>query len=256
MSNPALHNPHFDSNPFYLEGGPVGVLLSHGLTATPAEVRLLAERLHQRGFTVSAPLLPGHGTTPQELNRTPWQAWAKAGEDSYRQLAARCQHVFVGGESTGALVALNLAADHPEIAGVLAYSPAIKLAWSMLDIAKVYLASPFILTIPKESIDVSEAWQGYRDNPLKSAIQLHKFQFAVRRRLAEIKQPVMVVQGRLDTTIHPTCGDMICHGVSSAVTRQHWMEKSTHVVILDQELEQITNLTVDFINQSLKNSNH
>lgn len=251
MLNPALHNPHLNGEPFYWENGPVGILLLHGLTATPVEVRLLGEQLHRRGFTVAGPLLPGHGTTPQELNHTPWQTWAGAGEESYRQIAGQCERVFVGGESTGALVALHLAANHPEIAGVLAYSPALKLAWSRLDIVKVYLGAPFIPSVPKENIDVSEGWQGYPVNPLKSAIQLHKFQFAVRKRLAQIKQPVLVMQGRLDTTIHPSCGDMICHGVSSSVIRHYWLEKSTHVVILDRELDQITHLTVEFINQVL-----
>lgn len=252
MSNDALYNPHLEGEPFFWEGGPVGVMLSHGLTATPAEVRLLAEKLHERGYTVAGPLLPGHGTTPEDLSQTTWQAWTEMGEESYRQLAAKCEHVFVGGESTGALVALNLAANHPEIAGVLAYAPAIKLAWRTFDLLKVYIASRFVFSAPKGSIDVSDKWQGYPDNPLKAAVQLHKFQLAIRKRLSEVQQPVLVFQGRLDTTIHPTCGNMICSGVSSTQTEHHWMEKSTHVVMLDQELDEVTELTISFMEQALK----
>ena len=54
--------PHLDPSPFLLEGGRVGVLLIHGFTGSPPEMRLIGEYLHQRGFTVAAPLLPGHGT--------------------------------------------------------------------------------------------------------------------------------------------------------------------------------------------------
>jgi len=51
------------------------------------------------GFTVAGPLLPGHGTTPQDANRAHWQDWVKAVEASYRQLVARCDTVLLGGES-------------------------------------------------------------------------------------------------------------------------------------------------------------
>ncbi|GIT63574.1 MAG: hypothetical protein Ct9H300mP21_11200 [Pseudomonadota bacterium] len=55
---------------FFLGGGKIGVLLLHGLLQTPAEVRPPAKRFHDSGFTVSGVLLPGHGTTPENLNET------------------------------------------------------------------------------------------------------------------------------------------------------------------------------------------
>ena len=88
MENPNLFNPHLEGDPFFWEGGPTGILLVHGFTATPAEVRLLAKILHERGFTVAGPLLPGHGTKPEDLNRVRWQDWVEEGEKAYRQLAA------------------------------------------------------------------------------------------------------------------------------------------------------------------------
>src|SRR6185295_17551431 len=95
--NPALHNPYLEGDTFFWPGGPIGVLLSHGWTATTAEVRLLAQRLHERGHTVSGPLLPGHGATPQEMNRCRWQDWVKAVTATYHHLAGQCERVFVGG---------------------------------------------------------------------------------------------------------------------------------------------------------------
>ena len=252
MANEALHNPHLPGEPFFWEAGPIGVLLSHGFTATTAEVRLLARPLHEKGYTVAGPLLAGHGTTPAELNRTRWQGWLDSVERSYRELTGRCERVFVGGESTGAILALYLASQHPEIAGVLTYAPAIKLAMSTLDVIKLYLASPFIQSVPKEGLDVADKWQGYPVNPLKGAIQLLRLQRETRRRLPQIRQPVLVVQGRLDTTIHPTSGKIILQGVNSTLKEHHWMEKSTHVVILDQELDQVAELTLRFMERALE----
>ena len=67
--------PHLDPRGFILPGGPLGVLLIHGFTGAPTEMRLLADDLHWRGMTVSAPLLPGHGTSVEEMNRSRWQEW-------------------------------------------------------------------------------------------------------------------------------------------------------------------------------------
>ena len=61
--------PSLDPSPFILEGGTVGVLLIHGFTGSPTEMRLVGEYLNQHKITVSAPCLPGHGTTLDDLNQ-------------------------------------------------------------------------------------------------------------------------------------------------------------------------------------------
>lgn len=246
-----IHNPHLEGGPFVWEGNRLGILLIHGFTATTAEVRLLAERLHNENYTISAPLLPGHYTTPEELNETRWIDWVDHVDFAYQMLAQRCQKVFVGGESTGAVLSLYLASKYPEIAGVMAYAPAIRLQMSLLNKLKLYAASPFIPHLDKASIDANENWQGYSVNPLKAAIQLLQLQRATLKRLRLITQPVMVVQGRLDTTIHPKSGKIIHSKIKSKIKQLHWMEKSTHVVLLDEELDQITDLTLQFIQNTL-----
>lgn len=250
MADLKLVNPHLEGDPFFWEAGQVGILLAHGLTATCAEVRPLAKRLHSAGFTVSAPLLPGHGTHPRDLNHVKWQDWAQTGEEAYQQLKASCQRVFVGGESMGAVLALYLASQHPEAVGIMAYAPAIKLNLGTFDHLRLRLLSPFIPWVPKESLDASHNWQGYPVNPLKSALQLIRFQQVVRQRLYLLHQPLLVIQGRLDTTVHPSVGQIILSGVSSTAKELHWMENSTHVVIIDQELDEVTRITLEFLNRN------
>ena len=53
----------------------IGILLVHGFTGSPASMRPWAEYLNQRGYTVKVPLLPGHGTTPEDLNLVKWEEW-------------------------------------------------------------------------------------------------------------------------------------------------------------------------------------
>lgn len=252
MVDLSLVNPHLEGDPFFWEAGPVGVFLSHGLTATCAEVIPLAKRLHAAGYTVAGPLLPGHGTKPEDLNRARWQDWVKSGEDYYQQLKQRCQKVFLGGESMGAVLALYLASEHPEAAGVLAFAPAIKLNLRPSDLLLLRLLSPIVPWRPKPSLDGSANWQGYPVDPFKAAMQLVHFQEQVLKRLPQVRQPLLVMQGRLDRTVHPTVGQIILGRVGSAEKELHWMEKSSHVVIIDQELDEVTRITLEFLSRNSK----
>jgi carboxylesterase len=253
MQRYALHNPHLEGESFFWEGGPVGVLLSHGYTATTAEVRLLAGRLHEEGYTVSAPLLAGHGTKPDDLNHVTWQDWVNSAKKSYAQLESHCGKIFLGGESMGGLVALYLASQHPEAAGVMLYAPAIKLVMSPLDKIKLYVGSLFMPYTKRESLDASDKWQGYHPElPLKGIVQTLRMQDAVRQRLKQIRQPVILFQSRKDLTVHPSAGEMILQGVSSTVKEHHWMEKSAHAILLDCELDEVANLTLRFAEKVLR----
>ena len=248
-SESVIHNSHLAGAPFLWEGGPVGILLAHGYTATTAEVRLLARHLYRQGYTIAGPLLPGHGATPDEMNRCRWKDWIEAMEDAYQLLRVRCERVIAGGESMGALLALYLAGEHPEIEAILAYAPALRLARK--HIWGAYLLRPFIHHIAKAELK-DTYWQGYAVNPLGALVQLHRLQLQVRRRLPHIKQPLLIVQGRLDTAIDLRGVEELYHNIGSPVKELHWMENSVHVVILDHELEQVVAVTTRFIERVLE----
>ncbi|MCA9971907.1 MAG: alpha/beta fold hydrolase [Anaerolineales bacterium] len=244
-------NPHLAGDAFLWQGGAVGVLLIHGLTATTAEVRLLAQVLHAAGCTVAGPLLPGHGTRPEHLNQVSWQDWVWEVEQLYQHLATICDRVVVGGESTGAVLALELASRHPEITAVLAYAPAIQLPLPMADVVKLYASAPFMEFVPKAQAGGNPHWQGYPVNPLRGVIELIRLGREVRERLPRVTQPLLIVQGRHDTTIHPDSGDIILEGVASEIKRRYWMKNSAHVVLLEEERERIEALTKAFLAEVL-----
>ncbi len=251
--NPELHNPEIDGRPFLWEAGPVGILLSHGFTATTAEVRPLAQRLHESGYTVAGPLLPGHGASPQALNQTHWQDWYGAYEAAYLQLRQRCETVLVGGESMGGCLTLLHAIQHFETAGLLLYAPALKLRMTSFDRLRLRLLAPFVLATPKGNMndDTPYPWQGYRVNPLKATLELLKLQNVILPKLALIHQPVLLIQGRKDVPVHPDTPEIIAQGVSSNMVEVHWLEQSAHTVILDCEFEQVFELTRAFIERVL-----
>jgi carboxylesterase len=252
VTNPSLlRNPHLEGAPFYWEAGPEGVLLCHGFTATTAEVSLLAHSLHEKGYTVAAPLLPGHGTTPEDCNQHTWQEWYASVEQTYQQLAVRCQTVVVGGESAGGLLVLRLASLHPEAAAVLCYAPALRLRLNPVKEFLLSLCAPFITSIPKPPSMDNNPWQGYSVNPLKAADQLRRLQKTIYPLLPHIKQPILIIQGRLDPTVHPQSPQIIFDQVSSSIKVMHWLENSTHCVILDKERDLAASMSIDFLKRVL-----
>ena len=255
MSKYVLFNPHLEGDAFLWEAGPVGILLLHGFTATTAEVRLFAKNLHDRGYSVAGPLLAGHGTRPEDLNRVTWQDWVESGEKAFRQLESCCKNIFLGGESMGGLVALYLAGRHPEARGVLLYAPALKLTLSNADKLKLVIGSSIMPFAKRESMDASDKWQGYDPElPTRGIIQLLRFQDAVKKILSTVKQPVIVFQGRKDKTVDPLAGAILLQGVSSVMKEHHWMEDSAHPILLENELDAVTDLSLNFMVNVLKSS--
>jgi len=243
MTNEYIRNPHLEGDEFFWKGNSTGILLIHGFTATSAEVRLMAERLHHDGFSISAPLLPGHGTHPDDLNRTTWEMWLEEAKKSYEKLIRHSEKTYIIGESMGALLALELAAQHPEAAGIMLFAPAIK-------VNKLWLSrflAPFMAFQKKYARDDGLAWKGYNVYPLKASVELLKLQSHTRKQLKKITQPTLIITGNLDKTISDNAADMILDGIQSQIKHHIRMEKSAHCILLDRELDQVHQHVLAFI---------
>ncbi|WP_449372481.1 alpha/beta hydrolase [Arthrobacter psychrolactophilus] len=104
----------------------IGVAVCHGFTGSPVSMQGWSESLANAGFAVNMPLLAGHGTTWQDLAKTPWEDWYRDFEAAYLELAARCDMVYVAGLSMGGALALRVAALHP-VAGVAVVNPGLTI---------------------------------------------------------------------------------------------------------------------------------
>lgn len=227
-----IRNPQLPGEEFYWQDSETGFLLIHGFTATTAEVRLMAELLHAEGYTVSAPLLPGHGTHPDDMNNASWEMWVQAAKQSYEKLLRNCQQVYVLGESMGALLALQVAAQHPEIPAVFLFAPAIKVKWLWVS----RLLSPFVKYLKKGGEDDGLPWKGYTVDPVKAAVELLKLQKNTRKNLEKIHQPLLVFTGEYDTSIAPDSAKIILEGVSSKRKQHIHLANSPHCILLDKEV--------------------
>src|SRR5579863_756488 len=114
------------AEPFSASNGPNGVLVLHGFTGNPGSMRSLAEAFADAGFSVDLPLLPGHGTSVEDMLQTSWDDWSSAAEAAYESLAARCDRTLVAGLSMGGTLSLWLASRHPELGGVVVVNPLVE----------------------------------------------------------------------------------------------------------------------------------
>jgi carboxylesterase len=233
--NSYMKNAHLDGESFFLEGGPVGAVLIHGLTATTAEVRPLGEYLHGKGFTVSAPLLPGHGTHPDELNRCKWLDWYESAEAAFLEMRQRSEKVFIGGESMGALLALLIASRYEQVSGLFLAAPALKIR----RLQAAYLMQYFIHHMDKHQAEDNLPWKGYNVYPVRSLVQLLKLQSVVKKELPAVTQPLLVFIGGKDQSVPPESGEMIIARVGSKEKQLVRMPESPHVMLLAQERESI-----------------
>ena len=239
-----------DTSPFFLEGGPVGVLLIHGFTGSPPEMRRVGDYLHQRGLTVSGPRLPGHGTTIEDLNRRRWTEWTDHVEGALTDLQARCKTVFVGGLSMGSLLTLYLAARHSDLAGAIAYSPPTMVAdrRSLLAPVLKYL----MRQVPKGEDDLhdpeAEAYiWSYDGWPTAGVHELQKFTKEVKRLLPQVTCPLLIIYSTDDKTIHPNSAQFTYEQVGSTDKELVTLHDSGHVLTVDAEWESVAEKTYQFI---------
>ncbi|MDR0528360.1 MAG: alpha/beta fold hydrolase [Zoogloeaceae bacterium] len=102
------------STPPILSSGRAGVLLIHGLTGTPSEMRFVARGLMAEGFETECVRLAGHCGSEADLLATGWRDWFASVEEAAEVLRQRVDHLFVAGLSMGAVLAIKYAIEHPE----------------------------------------------------------------------------------------------------------------------------------------------
>ena len=135
-------------------------LLLHGFTGSPWEMRPLGAPLARAGYAVTGNRLPGHGTTPEALLSVTHRDWERACEEAL--LGCRRGPVRICGLSMGALLAVWLAARHPERVCALALlAPAVRFhsrAMAFAHVARrlplMELLSPWV---EKDGTDIEDA---------------------------------------------------------------------------------------------------
>jgi carboxylesterase len=250
--DPALVAPMSTSAKPELSGGRrVGVLVIHGFTGSPASMRPWAEDLAARGYAVEMPLLPGHGTRWQDMNKVTWADWLATVEGAFDKLASENNAVVAVGLSMGGSLALRLAADRgEELAGVVLVNAAIdtmrKDAVLLPVLKRLVPAFPGIRNdIKKPGMDEI----AYPVLPLKAAYTMSGGWAEVRKDLPKITIPVLYFRSSVDHVADISSSRAINAGLSSKDFEERVLENSYHVATLDNDAQRIFEESAEFIDR-------
>lgn len=223
------------------ENKKVGILLVHGFTGSPASMRPWAEYLNQRGYTVSVPLLPGHGTKPADLNLVKWQEWPAKVESDLNTLLQECEKVFICGLSMGGGTTLNVATRYSQqLAGIILVNPMIHVRFVPHQLA--WVISRFQKMRDSVGDDIKRPGiteYGYDSLPAVGVYQLLKMLSYTRKRLHDVTTPLQLFHSVEDHTLPVSNTEIIMAGVNSREKQRIELINSYHVATLDYDQELI-----------------
>jgi len=257
---------------FQFEGGRDGVLLIHGLTGTPTEMRMVGKGLNRAGFTVVGVRLAGHCGSEDDLLATTWEDWYASVEAAAEELRGRVDRVFVAGLSMGALLALRLAAVRPGwIDGVGVYGATFRYdGWSIGWTGRLSFLLPIFkrLGIGRERSFIEQPPYGIRDerlraqvsaamfsgdseaaglpgNPWHALAEMVKLSRDVRRRLPDVVAPCFIAHAADDDVASVANADLVARRVRGPI-EMLLLADSYHMITIDRERRTLIERTADF----------
>ncbi len=243
----------------YHDSNSTGVIFSHGYMAAPAETKELAAYLFNRGINVYIPRLRGHGTDPRALQHISAREWEIDFERAFTAMRQVCDHVFIGGFSTGGLLALLHAAEY-EVDGVIAINSALKL-----NNLKVSYVVPTLNAFNdmiahlhakgiNEWIDNNSEHPeiNYHKHPLSSVAEMEKVMTKVEKTLDKVTAPILILQGDNDPVVNPKSAKLIYDHVQSDFKKMILLPRQKHGILKGAEAEEVYQSIYRFITDILK----
>ncbi len=248
--DPALVAPmSTGARPELTGGRRVGVLVQHGFTGNPASMRPWAEDLAARGYAVEMPLLPGHGTRWQDLNKVTWADWVATVGSAVDKLAAENDAVVAVGLSMGGALCLRLAADRgDDLAGIVIVNAAVDTLRK--DVRLLPALKHLVPGLPGIANDIKKPGadeHGYPTTPLKAAASMFAGYADLRRDLPRITVPVLSFRSAEDHVVDISSSRALHAGLSSRDFEERVLADSYHVATLDNDAPRIFAESAQFI---------
>lgn len=255
MGTPSQPTPLVGIDPIWAEGGPgplqgAGVLVCHGFSGSPASVRRWAEHLAEQGAAVACPLLPGHGTTWQQMELTTHEDWYSVLPPALDWLAERSRVQVVAGLSMGGSLALRVA-QLEQVAAVALVNPSVGSDSMVYRI--VGPLSKVVRTAQGVGSDIRAegvSEPSYPRAPLAAVASMRKLWQRVVRDLGLVEVPVLLFTSRVDHVVDGHSGRLLRARLPRLT--DHWLENSYHVATMDNDANFINDETTAFVSGLLR----
>lgn len=258
------------------------VILIHGLTGTPNEMRFLANFLNKKGYSVISPRLANHGQPLGVLKNTHWQEFYGSVQNAFREVKDGYKFIFASGLSMGAILALLLAQEFPEkISGVSCLSPTLfydgwNVPWYRCFLPLV-CATPlrhwfYFKEDPPYGIKNEQIRQrihkyysqaglaniegidqfGYPYFPVNLFKELHLLVKYMESRLKDISVPVQLIQAREDDMTSIKNSQFIYDRIKSQKKEIVLIDNCYHVITADQGRDTVAQKMDEFFSSISK----
>ncbi len=194
------------AEPFFFPGyQETGVLLTHGFTGSPKEMRWMGEYLNGLGYPCLGVRLTGHATRPEDMIRSHYEDWLTSLEDGYHLLRGAARRIVLVGLSMGGALSLVSAARLP-VQGVIVMATPYNLP-SDWRLEHTELLSRFMPYLPKSKEPPGTGWfdkdawreqVSYPQNPLRSIGQLKQLLALLRQTLPQVTVPSLLIYSQDD----------------------------------------------------------
>jgi len=232
----------------------IGVFLVHGFTGSPAEMVPFARRFEEKGFSVYCPRLAGHGTVIKDFENSTVDQWYQSAYDQYLEFKSRVKKTYLIGLSLGGQIATYLS----YIVGcekLALLSTPYDIPDKKMKYAK--FLSFFIKKIKtadeKPSVfseTGSKLMVNYSDSPYyytKTIYQLYKSFKFFHYYIKKTNVPIFISQSELDPVSSFKSPQKIFNkSKASKIKQLKYLKKSSHVITLDYEAEELFSMIYDF----------
>src|ERR1700693_1049338 len=228
------------------EGGSHGVLLLHGFGDTPQTLALLTRRLRKSGYSVLAPLLPGHGRSMESFGNSRASEWIAAAEDAYIDMRGRHDSVSVVGLSMGGALAALLASKHREVPALILIAPYLGMPRLLRVAAATHwlwgrLAGQVNARDPRSIRDPIEREKNLAYGAVTGR-ELHELSSVVRRArksLTNVQAPTLIIHSREDPRCPPALAEFTLKTLGSEEKKLVWTEGAGHIITVDYGRERV-----------------
>ncbi len=257
---------------FSLEGNNgKGVLLIHGLTGIPAEMKFIARALHRKGYSIYAPLLAGHGVDRGTLIKTRWQDWLDGIIDDAHIFAKKVDSVYTAGICVGGKLGMMAAQQLPGIMATAIYSPCFRYdGWNTPWYYKLApIGLPVMVKFPwwknktypeTESLGIkderlrnfmegTEADGVIDEFPALSLLEMYRLGNSLKKELPRMSAPALILHASQDDLSSPSNARYISHHIG-APHELHWIEDSYHMIHVDRQHGKVADLTTQFFDRA------
>lgn len=249
------------------------VLLFHGLTGSPFELKKYGQFLYNSGYDVFAECLPGHGEKFEEIYTVKYQDWLNFAYSRFEKLKSAYKNVFVSGLCLGAVLALAVGIKYGQkVSGIIALSTTLYLDGWRLPWYKCFMSVAFITILrfyynyPEcephgvKNIKTRNAIKkllakgevGMNDFPMTGFKELLDLSKVIIKNLNRVVSPILIIHSKEDDLTSVKSAEVVYKNISSKDKEYIVLYDSYHMVLYDNEKEFVFKKALEFLNSHIK----